>query len=79
MKHALILLGLLSLPGCGAVLAAGAMSYRDSLAPGQQRAFKADFDKRNADRQATGQPPLEWCTQLKRYNLTWYRQDATCR
>lgn len=79
MKAIAILLLPVFLNGCAAIVATAAVSYRDSLAPGQRAAFKADYDKRNAERMEAGQEPVKWCDALHRYNLRWYAQDPTCK
>ena len=77
MKRLAILLLPLTVNGCALGLAAGA--YRDSLAPGQHAAFRADFERRNAELEKTGQPPVAWCTALRRQSLNWYLYDPSCR
>ena len=66
-----------ALTGCAAVVAGG-IFYDHVKAREDRAAFTNDFRKQNLEREKSGLPPLDWCTELYRTKPSWYAEDATC-
>lgn len=75
------LLGALLLPvmlsGCAAVLVGG-LIYDHTKSREQRRTFIAEFKRENLDREKAGLKPLDWCTELYKFDKSWYGEDKTC-
>jgi hypothetical protein len=43
-----------------------------------QQEFTSQFNANNTDRESKKLPPLEWCEEVKKFNMGWYRQQKQC-
>jgi hypothetical protein len=66
------------LNGCAAVLVGG-LIYHDSKTRDQRLAFTQDFQKQNIEREKAGLKPMDWCSELYKFDQSWYAEDANCK
>jgi hypothetical protein len=38
--------------------------------------FIAEFNRVNVEREAKGLKPLEWCTEVRRFDMRWAREEC---
>jgi len=68
----------LSLTACLPVLVGG-LIYKSSKSQEQKQEFMTWLHQTNAQREANGLKPLDWCTEAARFDRGWAYQDAACR
>ena len=73
-----VLLVALSMSACLPVLVGG-MFYKSSKSAGQKQEFMGQLQRTNADREAKGLRPLDWCSEAYRFDKGWAFEDTNCR
>ena len=68
---------LLGLAGCIPVIA-GALIVKSSKTRGQKQEFMNQLQRTNADRQARGLQPLDWCSEAYHFDKGWAMEDTNC-
>lgn len=67
-----------TLSGCLPVLVGG-LIYKSSKTREQKQEFISTFRQTNADREARGLDPLDWCEEVVRFDRGWAYEDVECR
>jgi len=69
---------ILTLGGCAAA-AVGGYAYVSADKREQRQEFLADFQANNLEREKQGLEPLEFCTELRRFDNDMWEDDPECQ
>ena len=56
----------------------GALILKSSKTKGQKQEFMNQLQRTNADREAKGLRPLDWCSEAYRFDKGWATDDTGC-
>ena len=68
---------LLSLCGCIPVLVGG-MFYKSVKTNEEKAAFTTNLQKTNTDREKAGLKPLDWCSEVYKFDKGWGTENPDC-
>ncbi|MBX7149966.1 hypothetical protein K1X76_12930 [bacterium] len=76
-NYIMILICCVILHNCAAALVGGAF-YKSSKTKEQRQEFMTSFQKTNSERQAAGFKPLDWCSEVYKFDPGWANNDPQC-
>lgn len=68
---------LVTLNGCAAVLVGGLM-YDHTASREDKRKFTENFNAQNLEREKSGLPKLDWCSEVYKYSKSWAKEQPGC-
>lgn len=56
----------------------GSVAYKSSKTKGQRQEFMSQFQKTNMEREKMGLKPLDWCSEVYKFDEGWANNDKEC-
>lgn len=77
MRLLIVIAALVLTPGCAAVLVGGLM-YDHTASREDKRKFTENFNAQNLEREKSGLPKLDWCSEVYKYSKGWAKEQPGC-